>query len=80
MVDAPTDLFLGGKWVPAASGDRFEVYDPATGSTQVVVQLPAPLSSILPPSAARISINWKDASTCSTRPGHGCPITRVKLP
>jgi succinate-semialdehyde dehydrogenase/glutarate-semialdehyde dehydrogenase len=32
MADAPTDLFIGGKWVPAAAGDRFDVYDPATGS------------------------------------------------
>jgi succinate-semialdehyde dehydrogenase/glutarate-semialdehyde dehydrogenase len=32
-VDAPTDLFLGGKWVPAAAGDRFDVLDPATGDT-----------------------------------------------
>jgi succinate-semialdehyde dehydrogenase/glutarate-semialdehyde dehydrogenase len=32
MADAPTDLFVGGKWVPAAAGDRFDVYDPATGS------------------------------------------------
>ena len=31
MVDAPVDLFLGGKWVPAASGGRFDVHDPATG-------------------------------------------------
>ncbi|GAB3674673.1 NAD-dependent succinate-semialdehyde dehydrogenase [Angustibacter aerolatus] len=26
-----TDLFVGGKWVPAAAGDRFDVLDPATG-------------------------------------------------
>jgi succinate-semialdehyde dehydrogenase / glutarate-semialdehyde dehydrogenase len=32
MADVPTDLFIGGKWVPAASGDRFDVYDPATAS------------------------------------------------
>jgi succinate-semialdehyde dehydrogenase/glutarate-semialdehyde dehydrogenase len=31
MVDVPTDLFLGGKWVPASSGGRFDVYDPSTG-------------------------------------------------
>jgi succinate-semialdehyde dehydrogenase/glutarate-semialdehyde dehydrogenase len=31
MADAPTDLFLGGKWVPSSSGSRFDVYDPATG-------------------------------------------------
>jgi succinate-semialdehyde dehydrogenase / glutarate-semialdehyde dehydrogenase len=31
MADAPTDLFLGGKWVPSTSGGRFDVYDPATG-------------------------------------------------
>ena len=26
-----TELFLGGKWVPSSSGDRFDVLDPATG-------------------------------------------------
>jgi succinate-semialdehyde dehydrogenase/glutarate-semialdehyde dehydrogenase len=26
-----TDLFIGGKWVPASSGNRFDVLDPATG-------------------------------------------------
>ena len=26
-----TELFIGGKWVPAASGNRFDVLDPATG-------------------------------------------------
>ena len=26
-----TELFIGGKWVPASSGDRFDVIDPATG-------------------------------------------------
>ncbi len=31
MADTPTDLFLGGKWVPASSGGRFDVHDPATG-------------------------------------------------
>jgi succinate-semialdehyde dehydrogenase / glutarate-semialdehyde dehydrogenase len=31
MVDALTDLFLGGKWVPASSGGRFDVHDPSTG-------------------------------------------------
>jgi len=31
MADTPTDLFLGGKWVPASSGGRFDVYDPSTG-------------------------------------------------
>jgi succinate-semialdehyde dehydrogenase/glutarate-semialdehyde dehydrogenase len=32
LVDAPTDLFLGGKWVPASSGGRFDVHDPSTGT------------------------------------------------
>lgn len=27
----PTDLFIGGEWVPAGSGARFDVDDPATG-------------------------------------------------
>jgi len=31
--DVPTDLFLGGKWLPASSGGRFDVVDPATGET-----------------------------------------------
>ncbi|MCY1139646.1 NAD-dependent succinate-semialdehyde dehydrogenase [Actinoplanes sp. Pm04-4] len=26
-----TDLFIAGKWVPASSGNRFDVLDPATG-------------------------------------------------
>ncbi|MFC7533372.1 NAD-dependent succinate-semialdehyde dehydrogenase [Actinoplanes sp. GCM10030250] len=26
-----TELFIGGKWVPASSGSRFDVLDPATG-------------------------------------------------
>jgi succinate-semialdehyde dehydrogenase/glutarate-semialdehyde dehydrogenase len=26
-----TDLFIGGKWVPASSGNRFDVLDPASG-------------------------------------------------
>ncbi|HEX7743725.1 MAG TPA: NAD-dependent succinate-semialdehyde dehydrogenase [Micromonosporaceae bacterium] len=30
-VKAPTDLFIGGRWVPAAEGKRFPVADPATG-------------------------------------------------
>ena len=33
----PTELFVGGKWVPASSGGRFEVIDPATGSTIATV-------------------------------------------
>ncbi|MFC4070916.1 NAD-dependent succinate-semialdehyde dehydrogenase [Actinoplanes subglobosus] len=28
-----TDLFIAGKWVPASSGGRFDVHDPATGDT-----------------------------------------------
>jgi succinate-semialdehyde dehydrogenase/glutarate-semialdehyde dehydrogenase len=27
-----TDLFIGGKWIPSSTGDRFDVRDPATGS------------------------------------------------
>ncbi len=29
--DLATELFVGGAWLPAASGDRFDVLDPATG-------------------------------------------------
>src|ERR1700733_11125369 len=29
-IDAPTDLFIGGKFRPASDGGRFDVYDPAT--------------------------------------------------
>nr|MDT0659455.1 NAD-dependent succinate-semialdehyde dehydrogenase [Micromonospora sp. DSM 115978] len=28
--DGPTDLFIGGRWVAAAAGGRFDVVDPAT--------------------------------------------------
>src|SRR3954463_10128796 len=27
-----TELFIGGKWIPASSGDRFDVIDPATAA------------------------------------------------
>jgi succinate-semialdehyde dehydrogenase/glutarate-semialdehyde dehydrogenase len=37
LLGVPTELFLGGKWVAAASGARFEVIDPATGTTIVTV-------------------------------------------
>jgi succinate-semialdehyde dehydrogenase / glutarate-semialdehyde dehydrogenase len=30
-LDVPTDLYLGGKWVEASDGGRFDVLDPATG-------------------------------------------------
>lgn len=29
--DLRTDLYIGGRWVPAAEGGRFDVLDPATG-------------------------------------------------
>ena len=32
-----TDLYVGGKAVPAASGRRFDVVDPATGRTITTV-------------------------------------------
>src|SRR3954470_21677069 len=32
-----TELFIGGKWVPAASGHRFDVLDPATGDVITTV-------------------------------------------
>ena len=32
-----TELFIGGKWVPAASGRRFDVLDPATGDVITTV-------------------------------------------
>src|ERR1035437_8840133 len=35
--DLPTDLYIGGKWVPAVDGRRFEVLNPATGEVLVTV-------------------------------------------
>src|SRR5690606_10347969 len=32
-----TELFIGGKWVPARDGNRFEVRDPATGDVIATV-------------------------------------------
>ncbi|MBU2664328.1 NAD-dependent succinate-semialdehyde dehydrogenase [Actinoplanes bogorensis] len=32
-----TELFIGGKWVPASSGNRFDVLDPATGDVIATV-------------------------------------------
>jgi phenylacetaldehyde dehydrogenase len=33
LASAPTELFIDGKFVPAASGETFAVEDPATGQT-----------------------------------------------
>ncbi|MEV4347393.1 NAD-dependent succinate-semialdehyde dehydrogenase [Actinoplanes sp. NPDC049596] len=32
-----TELFIGGKWVPSSTGDRFDVRDPATGEVIATV-------------------------------------------
>ncbi|XVU20965.1 NAD-dependent succinate-semialdehyde dehydrogenase [Actinoplanes sp. CA-054009] len=32
-----TELFIGGKWVPSSTGDRFDVRDPATGDVIATV-------------------------------------------
>jgi succinate-semialdehyde dehydrogenase/glutarate-semialdehyde dehydrogenase len=37
LTGVPTDLFLAGAWVPAASGGRFDVVDPATGDVIATV-------------------------------------------
>ena len=36
-LDLPTDLYIGGKAVPAADGGRFDVLDPATGEVITTV-------------------------------------------
>lgn len=33
----PTDLFIGGRWVPAASGKRIDVVDPSIGKVMATV-------------------------------------------
>jgi succinate-semialdehyde dehydrogenase/glutarate-semialdehyde dehydrogenase len=35
--DVPTDLYLGGKWVPAEDEGRFDVLDPSTGAVITAV-------------------------------------------
>ena len=35
--DLPTDLFVDGRWVPAVSGRRFDVENPATGEALTAV-------------------------------------------
>ena len=37
MADTPTDLFLGGKWVPAKSGKTFETLNPANEEVLALV-------------------------------------------
>ena len=36
-IDLPTDLYIGGKTVPAVDGGRFDVLDPATGEVVATV-------------------------------------------
>ena len=35
--DVPTELFVAGTWIPAASGARFDVIDPSTGAVIATV-------------------------------------------
>jgi succinate-semialdehyde dehydrogenase / glutarate-semialdehyde dehydrogenase len=35
--DVPTDLYIGGKWLAAGDGTRFDVHDPATGEVIATV-------------------------------------------
>jgi succinate-semialdehyde dehydrogenase/glutarate-semialdehyde dehydrogenase len=37
FTDPPSDLYIGGKWLPSADGGRFEVRDPATDAMIVAV-------------------------------------------
>jgi succinate-semialdehyde dehydrogenase/glutarate-semialdehyde dehydrogenase len=37
LADVPTELYIGGKFVPAADGGRFDVLDPATGTVITTV-------------------------------------------
>ena len=37
LTDVPTELYIGGKFVPAADGGRFDVLDPATGTVITTV-------------------------------------------
>jgi succinate-semialdehyde dehydrogenase/glutarate-semialdehyde dehydrogenase len=37
ITSIPTDLYIGGAWRPASTGDRFDVHDPATGAVLTTV-------------------------------------------
>ena len=37
LEDVPTELYIGGKFTPAADGGRFDVLDPATGAVIITV-------------------------------------------
>jgi succinate-semialdehyde dehydrogenase / glutarate-semialdehyde dehydrogenase len=37
LTDVPTDLYIGGKWLPATDGGRFDVLDPATAEVIATV-------------------------------------------
>ncbi|MEZ3157759.1 NAD-dependent succinate-semialdehyde dehydrogenase [Microbacterium sp. BWR-S6Y] len=37
VASLPTDLFIGGDWRPASTGDRFDVIDPSTGDVLATV-------------------------------------------
>jgi len=50
--DTPTDLFIGGKWIPAKSGKRIDVYDPSTTKKLASVADAAPEEGLDAVSAA----------------------------
>jgi len=73
MADTPTDLFLGGKWVPASSGGRFDVYDPATG--EVIASVAD--GSVEDAIAAVDAADAAAAEWAATAPRHRAEILRA---
>jgi len=73
MADTPTDVFLGGKWVPASSGGRFDVYDPATG--EVIASVAD--GSVEDAIAAVDAADAAAAEWAATAPRHRAEILRA---
>src|SRR5260370_3989491 len=68
----PTDLYIGGKWLPARDGRRFDVINPATGDALASVAdagVPDAVAAVAAADAAA-------ASWATTAPPHPAEVLR----
>ncbi len=56
FVSAPHKLFVGGQWIEAGSGERFDVDDPATGQVVASVPMAGPIDVDRAVGAARVAL------------------------
>jgi succinate-semialdehyde dehydrogenase/glutarate-semialdehyde dehydrogenase len=67
LIDAPRDLYVGGRWLPGSSGERFDVNDPATDSLLLQVANAGPADADAAVESAASALDAWAGSTAEQR-------------